>query len=51
MTLQDFITGLEEWIESLEKQEQDISPLDCCDNRELEILQDILSTARKINDN
>lgn len=51
MTLAAFITGLEEWIESLENYERNIAPLDCCDYRELETVQDILETARLIKEN
>ena len=50
MTLSEFITGLEEWIESLETYEENIAPLDCCDNRELETVQDIVATARLIKE-
>lgn len=50
MTLSAFITGLEDWIESLETYDENISPLDCCSHRELETVQDILETAKLIKE-
>lgn len=51
MTLAEFITGLEDWVDSLERYERDVSPLTCCDHRELETVQDILTQARAIKEN
>lgn len=48
MTSSNFITILEDWIELLEKQDC-ISTLDCCDYRELNTVQSILSIAKLLN--
>lgn len=48
MTLNDYIEIIESEISSLEKWEKEIAPLDCCDNRELETLQNVLGALRNI---
>lgn len=50
MTINSFLLALEQWAESLEDYETTTAPLDCCDNRELEIVQEILFLARQLKD-
>ena len=48
MTLQDYIISLEEDIDKLNEYEKTISALDCCDNRELEVLESVLLALKQI---
>lgn len=50
MTIDSFLLILEEWVSHLEVYDEKISPLDCCDNRELETVQEILFLARQLKD-
>ena len=50
MTLSVFISNLEDWVESLATYNENISPLDCCDHRELETVQYILEITRLIKE-
>lgn len=50
MTIDSFLLVLEQWVESLEDYETTTAPLDCCDNRELETVQEILFLARQLKD-
>lgn len=46
--LEEYIECLEQDIEDMERYEEEISVLDCCDNREMELLADVASALRII---
>lgn len=48
MTLNNYIEIIESDIASIETWERVTGPLDCCDNRELETLQNVLDALRNI---
>ena len=50
MTLKEYITSIEDDITTLQEYETNITVLDCCDNRELEVLQDVLESLERIAD-
>lgn len=47
MTLKEYITSIENDITTLQEYETN-TVLDCCDNRELEILEDVLAALHQI---
>lgn len=48
MTLQEYITSIEDDITTLQEYEANITVLDCCDNRELEVLENVLTALKQI---
>ncbi len=48
MTLAEYIKSIEDDILTLEEYEARTGPLDCCDNRELEVLNILLVSLRSI---
>ena len=46
--LEEYIECLEQDIEDMERYEEEISVLDCCDNREMELLANVASALRII---
>ena len=46
--VEEYIECLEQDIEDMERYEEEISVLDCCDNREMELLADVASALRII---
>ena len=48
MTLKEYITSIEDDIVTLQEYETNITVLDCCDNRELEILENGLTALHQI---
>lgn len=50
MTLKEYIESIKNEIDDLEIYEEKTGPLDCCDNRELEVLQYVLESLEMIAD-
>ena len=50
MTLKKYIESIKNEIDDLEIYEEKTGPLDCCDNRELEVLQYVLESLERITD-
>lgn len=48
MTLKEYITSIEDDIATLQEYETNITVLDYCDNRELEILEYVLTALHQI---
>lgn len=48
MTLKEYIASIEDDIAALQEYETNITDLDCCDNRELEILENVLTALHQI---
>ena len=48
MTLQEYISIIENDITTLQEYEANITVLDCCDNRELETLENVLTALKQI---
>ena len=46
--LEDYIQSIEQDIEDMERYEEEVSVLDCCDNREMEVLENVASALRII---
>lgn len=50
MTLKEYIESIKNDIDEIEIYEEKTGPLDCCDNRELEVLQYVLESLERIAD-
>lgn len=50
MTLKKYIESIKNDIDEIEIYEEKTGPLDCCDNRELEVLKDVLESLERIAD-
>ena len=50
MTLKEYIEYIKNDIDVLEDYENTTCPLDCCDKRELEVLQYVLESLKRIAD-
>ena len=50
MTLKEYIESIKTDIDEIESYEEKTGPLDCCDNRELEVLQCVLESLESIID-
>ena len=50
MTLKEYIESIKNEIDDLEIYEEKTGPLDCCSNRELEVLQYVLESLEMIAD-
>ena len=50
MTLKKYIESIKNEIDDLEIYEEKTGPLDCCDIRELEVLQYVLESLERITD-
>ena len=50
MTLKEYIEAIKNDIDVLEIYEEKTGFLDCCGNRELEVLQDVLESLERITD-
>ena len=50
MTLKEYIESIKNDIDEIEIYEEKTGPLDCCDNRELEVLQYVLEALEMITD-
>ena len=46
--LHEYLESIERDIEDMERYEEEVSALDCCDNRELEVLESVASALRII---
>ena len=50
MTLKEYIESIKNDIDEIEIYEEKTGPLDCCDHRELEVLQYVLESLERIAD-
>ena len=50
MTLKEYIESIKNDIDEIESYEEKTGPLDCCYNRELEVLQYVLASLERIAD-
>ena len=50
MTLTKYIESIKNDIDEIESYKEKTGPLDCCDNRELEVLQYVLESLEMITD-
>ncbi len=50
MTLKEYIESIKNDIDAIESYEKKTGPLDCCVNRELEVLQYVLESLERITD-
>ena len=50
MTLKKYIESIKNDIDEIEIYEEKTGPLDCCDNRELDVLKDVLESLERITD-
>ena len=50
MTLKEYIESIKNDIDEIEIYEEKTGPLDCCDTRELEVLQYVLESLEMIAD-
>lgn len=46
--LNEYLESIEQDIEDMERYEEEVSVLDCCDNREMEVLENVASALRII---
>ena len=46
--LNEYLQSIEQDIEAMERYEEEVSVLDCCDNREMEVLENVAGALRII---